>query len=72
MNEMNARKIRSWMALHGIRPSDIARDLQVSRTMIGRFITGHSTSKRVFDHFMTLGCPKGYFADRPETRRKVQ
>lgn len=69
MSEKNARKIRAWMALNGIRPSEIAREMGLSPTMIGRFITGHSTSTRVFEYFINKGCPREYFAGRPETRR---
>lgn len=69
MNEQNARRIRAWMALHGIRPSQIASEMGLSRTMIGRFITGHSTSTRVFEYFLNLGCPREYFVGRPETKR---
>lgn len=69
MNEKNARRIRSWMALHGIRQSVIAADMGLSRTMIARFIDGTSTSTRVFAHFMALGCPREYFKGRAETRR---
>lgn len=69
MSEKNARKIKSWMVLNGIRQSEIAKEMGLSRTMIGRFITGHSSSTRVFEYFINLGCPREYFAGRPETRR---
>lgn len=69
MNEKNARKIKAWMALNGVKQAEIAKEMGLSRTMIQRFITGHSTSTRVFEYFMNLGCPREYFAGRPEARR---
>ena len=68
-NEKNARKIKSWMVLQGIKQADIAKEMDLSRTMIGRFIHGTSQSQRVFEYFLSLGCPREYFAGRPETRR---
>lgn len=69
MSEKNARRIKAWMTLNGVRQADIAKEMGLSRTMIQRFITGYSTSSRVFEHFISLGCPREYFAGRPETRR---
>lgn len=69
MNEKNARKIKAWMALNGVKQVEIAKEMGLSRTMIQRFITGHSTSTRVFEYFMNLGCPREYFVGRPEARR---
>lgn len=69
MNEKNARKIKAWMALNGVKQVAIAKEMGLSRTMIQRFITGHSTSTRVFEYFMNLGCPREYFQGRPEARR---
>ncbi|NLW81229.1 MAG: helix-turn-helix transcriptional regulator [Desulfovibrionales bacterium] len=69
MNEKNARKIKAWMTLNGVKQADIAKEMGLSRTMIQRFITGHSTSMRVFEHFMNMGCPREYFAGRTEAKR---
>ncbi len=40
MSEKNARRIKAWMTLNGVRQADIAREMGLSRTMIQRFITG--------------------------------
>jgi transcriptional regulator with XRE-family HTH domain len=69
MSEKNARKIKAWMVLNGIRQAEIAKEMGLSRTMIQRFITGHSTSTRVFEYFINRGCPREYFLGRPEVRR---
>lgn len=69
MNDKNARKIKAWMALNGIRQAEVAKAMGLSRTMIGRFIHGYSQSGRVFEYFINLGCPREYFAGRPEARR---
>lgn len=69
MSENNARKIKSWMALNGVKQVEIAKEMGLSGTMIHRFIIGHSISTRVFEYFISLGCPREYFAGRPEARR---
>ncbi|MGE4440188.1 MAG: helix-turn-helix domain-containing protein [Desulfomicrobium sp.] len=69
MSEKNARRIKAWMTLNGVRQADIAREMGLSRTMIQRFITGHSTSTRVYEYFINLGCPREYFVGRTEARR---
>ena len=69
MNERNARKIRAWLALQGIRQIEIAKAMGLSAGMIGRFITGQSQSQRVFEYFMSIGCPREFFVGRPEAKR---
>lgn len=69
MNERNARKIRSWLALNGIRQIEIANEMGLSGTMIYRFINGETVSKRLFEYFISRGCPREYFAGRPEAKR---
>lgn len=69
MNEAAARKIKSWLVLNGIRQVDIAKEVGVSPTMVRSFIVGRSTSLPLYAYFIGLGCPKEYFAGRPEARR---
>lgn len=69
MKEVTARKIKSWLVLNGIRQVDIAKKMGVTPTMVRSFIAGRSTSLPLYMYFVSLGCPKTYFADRPEARR---
>jgi transcriptional regulator with XRE-family HTH domain len=72
MFDKSARDIKAWLAANGFRQVDIAQDIGVSPAMIHRFVTGKSSSTRVLEHFLQLGCPEGYFAERSKTApRKV-
>ncbi len=65
----NAPKIRAFLVAREITQTQIAKDLGVTVTMINRWIVGTSQSQRVYDYFIKLGCPREYFAGRPEARR---
>lgn len=64
-----APKIRAFLVARGITQTQIARTLGVSVPMISKWISGTSQSQRVYDYFIELGCPREYFAGRPEARR---
>lgn len=64
-----APKIRAFLVAREITQTQIAKDLGVSVTMINKWISGTSQSQRVYNYFIELGCPREYFAGRPETRR---
>lgn len=70
MNDRNARKIKSWLVGKGISQTKIAKDMGLTTGMINKFISGKSQSSRVFEYFIEeLGCPREFFAGRPEARR---
>jgi predicted transcriptional regulator len=72
MTNKSARDIKAWLVTNGFRQIGIAQDIGVSPAMIHRFITGKSSSSRILEHFLSLGCPKEYFAKRSLfTSRKV-
>ena len=64
-----APKIRAFLVAREITQTKIAKDLGVSVTMINKWISGTSQSQRVYNYFIELGCPREYFAGRPETRK---
>jgi transcriptional regulator with XRE-family HTH domain len=64
-----APKIRAFLVAREITQTQIAKDLGVSVTMINKWISGTSQSQRVYNYFIELGCPREYFAGRPETRK---
>lgn len=65
----NAPRIKAFLVAREITQTKIARDLGVSVTMINRWIVGTSQSQRIYDYFIKLGCPREFFAGRPEERR---
>lgn len=65
----NAPKIRAFLVAREITQTQIAKDLGVTVTMINRWIVGSSQSQRIYNYFIGLGCPREYFAGRPESRR---
>jgi predicted XRE-type DNA-binding protein len=69
MNEKNARKVKAWLALQGIKQSQIAEELGVARATIHHWIAGKVQSQRIYNYFIERGCPREYFAGRPEARR---
>lgn len=62
--ESSARKIRAWLVLKGIRQVEVARDLEISPATVGKFIDGHSKSKRLGDYLIGRGCPAAYLSGR--------
>jgi transcriptional regulator with XRE-family HTH domain len=69
MKKNNAPKIRAFLVAREITQTQIARELGLSVTMINKWISGTSQSQRVYNYFIELGCPREYFAGRPEARR---
>jgi transcriptional regulator with XRE-family HTH domain len=69
MNEKNARKVKAWLLLQGIKQAKIADELGVSRATIHHWIAGRVQSQRIYNYFITAGCPREYFAGRPEARK---
>jgi transcriptional regulator with XRE-family HTH domain len=69
MVDKNARKIRAFLVGKGITQAQIARDMGLARSTINRWISGGVQSQRVFEYFLTLGCPREYMVGRPEARR---
>lgn len=69
MSDRNADKIQAWLKLKRIKQVRIATDLQVSQSMVSRFIRAQSQSQKIFEYFIERGCPREYFAGRPEARR---
>jgi transcriptional regulator with XRE-family HTH domain len=64
-----APKIRAFLVAREITQTQIARELGVTVTMINRWIAGTSQSRRIYEYFIELGCPREYFAGRPDARR---
>jgi predicted XRE-type DNA-binding protein len=69
MNEKNARKVKAWLTLQGVKQAQIAADLGVARATIHHWIAGKVQSQRIYNYFINAGCPREYFAGRPEARR---
>ncbi|KAF5054188.1 hypothetical protein DSECCO2_390720 [anaerobic digester metagenome] len=65
----NAPKIRAFLVAREITQTQIAKELGVTVTMINRWIVGASQSRRIYEYFIELGCPREYFAGRPDARR---
>lgn len=65
----NAPQIRAFLVENEVTQAQIAELLGVSGSMINRWIGGDSRSKRIYDYFLRLGCPREYLEDRPEARR---
>lgn len=61
MNAESARKIRSWMVLHGLNQRSVARELGVSDQLISAWFRGKTDSRPVAEYFKRKGCPKSYF-----------
>lgn len=71
MSEKNARKVKAFLMVNGITQAQIAKDMGLARTTISRWISGDLQSQRIFEYFLTLGCPREYFVGRPEVKRAV-
>lgn len=69
MSEKNVRKVKAFLVGKGITQAQIAKDMGLARPTINRWISGHVQSQRIFEYFLTLGCPREYFAGRPEAKR---
>ncbi len=66
------RKLRAWMALNGLKVSEIADANNVSLTAVYRFIDGNMTSAKISDWFKDQGCPASVLAAKNSaTMRKV-
>lgn len=65
----HTQKIRAFLVGINVTQTQIAEHLGVSVSMINRWIVGDSRSRRIYDYFHDLGCPREYLADRPEARR---
>lgn len=63
-----APKIRAFLVEREITMVSIAKELGVSLQMVSKFVSGTAQSKRLYNHFIKLGCPAEYFEGRPETR----
>ena len=64
-----APKIKAFLVSREITQTRIAKDLGVSVAMINKWIAGTSQSQRVYNYFIELGCPREFFAGRPEAKR---
>ena len=73
MSDRDARKIRSWLVGRGVSQTRIAKDMGLTTGMISKFIAGKSQSSRVFKYFVEeLGCPREFFAGRPEAKMSAR
>jgi predicted transcriptional regulator len=57
------RKIRGWMAEHGITNSSVARSLGVSQAVVSQVIYGRTTSERIMRALIEAGVPKKLLKD---------
>lgn len=69
MNVKNVRKVKAFLVANGITQAQIAKDMGLARPTINRWISGYVQSQRIFEYFLTLGCPREYFIGRPEAKR---
>ncbi|MEG6548902.1 XRE family transcriptional regulator [Desulfocurvibacter africanus] len=62
MMKRNSVQIRSWMVRNGIKPSRLARDLNVHHTLVSQTVSGTKNNRRVLRRLRDMGCPKKWLA----------
>jgi predicted transcriptional regulator len=65
----NAKEISIWMKRAEVRPSDIALQLGVSRSLVSATINGRKNNRRVLAYLEDAGCPER-FLRLPEDMRR--
>ena len=63
---MKSRKVRIWMLANGIRGTEVARRLGVTRSTVSHFLAGRRKSQRLKDWFVREGCPERFLDERAE------
>lgn len=62
MMKRNSVQIRSWMVRKGIKPSNLARELQVHHTLVSQTVSGSKNNRRVLKALLDKGCPRKWLA----------
>ena len=57
---MRTKEIKIWMLRNNIKAVDVARQTGVDQSFICHWIAGRRRSKRIAEHFMSMGCPAEY------------
>ncbi|GFK94755.1 hypothetical protein NNJEOMEG_02602 [Fundidesulfovibrio magnetotacticus] len=60
-----AWRIREFLDGLGMCMADVARDLGLSRNLVGETVKGARNNKKVLDYLRELGCPEKWL-DLPE------
>lgn len=63
------KRVKAWMLEVEISQAEVAREMEVSFSMMSSFIAAKSVSMRLFQYFLERGCPPRLLAGRPEARR---
>ncbi|MEG6550181.1 XRE family transcriptional regulator [Desulfocurvibacter africanus] len=58
----NSVQIRSWMVRKDIKPSRLARELNVHHTLVSQTVSGTKNNRRVLKALLAKGCPKKWLA----------
>lgn len=62
-------RIKVWMLENSVRQADIARQIGVSRQFLSRWVKGCRKSRKVREHFLSLGCPQEIVDQEPGHRQ---
>ena len=57
---MKPVEVKVWLLRHGIRQTDIARDLGVHKVTVNKAINGHERNRRVEEWLRAKGCPEEF------------
>ncbi|MGA2735807.1 MAG: helix-turn-helix transcriptional regulator [Syntrophobacteraceae bacterium] len=57
---MKSISIKKWLLEKGLTQADIARSLNVSRSLVGKVIKGERQNSQVIHELRLKGCPEKY------------